>query len=215
MFRKNVGAEIYQTVEEDPSPVDAEIIGQIPVWVEGSLLRVGPGKFEWGDSKYNHWFDGDAILNRFEIKEGAVKFSSRFIRSNSFLESEKRGCIAFSQFGTLAPPDPCQNIFARFFSYFTLPEITDNCNVNIVKIKGDTFASTEATRMWKIDQNTLESLEEVDVQGQLSGTTFIRALVGRQKGPVWDTIPHPELQQRRTRGQHLKICTILNSKSDD
>ncbi len=166
----SLGKEIYQSVDEYPTPTEAEIIGSVPKWLKGALIRVGPGKLEWGDYEYKHWFDGDAILNRFEIENGEVKFSSRFLRSQSYVESEKKGCIAFTQFGTLAPPDPCKNIFSRFFSYyFTLPEMTDNCNVNIVKLKGLNYASTEAPKMWQIDETTLESLQIADFTKALPG----------------------------------------------
>lgn len=165
----SIGEEIYQSTTEHPDPVDAEIEGEVPQWLKGDLLRVGPGKFEWGNMSYNHWFDGDAILNRFSIENGNVKFSSRFLRSRSYLESEKNNRIVFSQFGTNAPPDPCKNIFSRFFSYFTMGEMTDNCNVNIVKMKGENYASTETTRMWKIDKESLDSLDPVDFGKKLSG----------------------------------------------
>ena len=79
----STGEEIYQSTIEHPEPVDAEIEGEVPQWLKGDLLRVGPGKFEWGNMSYNHWFDGDAILNRFSIENGNVKFSSRFLRSRS------------------------------------------------------------------------------------------------------------------------------------
>ncbi len=168
---KKLNQEIYKTTAERPMPENAEIFGCIPEWIEGLFIRVGPGKFEWGNTKYNHWFDGDAILNRFEIKDGYVKFSSRFLKSKSYLESEKRGCIAFSQFGTLAPPDPCKNIFRRFFSYFSTKseEASDNCNVNVVRVQDEIYATADLTKLWKIDLETLESIERLDLGIQIGG----------------------------------------------
>ena len=32
--------------------------GALPSWLQGTLLRTGPSKFEVGDRTYNHWFDG-------------------------------------------------------------------------------------------------------------------------------------------------------------
>ena len=161
--------ELYQSANEHPDPIDAEVEGTIPEWLRGQLVRVGPGKFEWGETKYNHWFDGDAILNRFAIENGGVKFSSRFLRSRSFVESEKNNRIMFSQFGTNAPPDPCKNIFQRFLSYFEMSDLSDNCNVNIVKIKGENYASTELPNLWKIDKETLETLDLADLGKKLPG----------------------------------------------
>ena len=164
--------EMFQSGIEHPDPVDAQVEGEVPQWLKGDLLRVGPGKFEWGSTEYNHWFDGEGILNRFSIQNGGVKFSSRFLRSRSYVESEKSNRIVLSKYGTNAPPDPCKNIFSRFFSYFTIPDMTDNCNVNIVKLKGENYASTETTKMWKIDKESLETLDPVDFGEKLSGNLF-------------------------------------------
>ena len=145
--------------------------GEIPPWVRGSLLRVGPGKYEWGDTKYNHWFEGEGLLHKFEIKNDVkVQYSSRFVRSKSYVESERRGCIALDSFCTIAPPDPCQNIFGKFFSYFFPPrERADRSNVSVVRIKGQPYASADVTVMCLIDPENLDTVERVNVQAQLSG----------------------------------------------
>ena len=45
-------------------------IGEVPRWLSGRLIRNGPGLFEIGDTKYNHPFDGLALLHSFTINEG-------------------------------------------------------------------------------------------------------------------------------------------------
>lgn len=44
--------------------------GQIPPWLQGTLLRNGPGMHTVGESTYNHWFDGLALLHSFAIRDG-------------------------------------------------------------------------------------------------------------------------------------------------
>ena len=58
------GNALFGTQEEYTSPLKCDVIGQIPNWLEGSFIRVGPGRFKWGDSEVGHWFDGDAIAHR-------------------------------------------------------------------------------------------------------------------------------------------------------
>lgn len=67
---------------------------------------------------YTHWFDGMALMHRFHIQEGKVTYSSRFLCSDSYVSNLEKNRIVVSEFGTLATPDPCKNIFARFFSRF-------------------------------------------------------------------------------------------------
>ena len=45
-------------------------IGTIPPWLSGRLIRNGPGLLEVGDTKYNHLFDGLALIHSFTIDQG-------------------------------------------------------------------------------------------------------------------------------------------------
>ncbi|XP_057676668.1 carotenoid-cleaving dioxygenase, mitochondrial-like [Corythoichthys intestinalis] len=155
-------APLICSVKETPDPVHAEIQGTIPLWINGSLLRNGPGKFEFGDTHYNHWFDGMAMLHKFKVEKGQVTYTSRFLRSDAFKENSERDRIMVCEFGTIAMPDPCKNIFQRFFSYFEMIKPTDNGNVNFVKYKGDYYVSTETNLIHKVNPESLETMEQVD-----------------------------------------------------
>lgn len=67
---------------------------------------------------FNHWFDGMALMHSFQIADGQVTYSSRFLRSDSYKQNSEMNRIVMSEFGTLAVPDPCKNIFQRFMSSF-------------------------------------------------------------------------------------------------
>ena len=45
-------------------------LGTIPPWLSGRLIRNGPGRFEVGDTKYGHLFDGLALIHSFTIDQG-------------------------------------------------------------------------------------------------------------------------------------------------
>lgn len=157
-------ASLFQTVDEHPEPINAEVKGNLPSWLRGTLLRNGPGKFECGDTSFKHLFDAQALLHRFHIEDGHVTYSNRFIRSESYADSLKRGDSIHMQFGTFIPPDPCQNIFSRLFSWFWKEEIgRDNTLVNVFPIKGKTYAATETNFIYEIDPQTLETLKRVDL----------------------------------------------------
>lgn len=48
--------------------------GVLPPWLGGSLLRMGPGLFEVGDEPLLHLFDGQAIIHKFDLKNGQVTY---------------------------------------------------------------------------------------------------------------------------------------------
>ncbi|XP_061558161.1 carotenoid-cleaving dioxygenase, mitochondrial-like isoform X2 [Phycodurus eques] len=155
-------APLVRSVEETPDPIPAELRGTIPPWINGSLLRNGPAKFQFGHTGYNHWFDGMALLHKFKMEKGQVTYTSRFLRSDAYNKNSERDRIVVSEFGTLAMPDPCKNIFQRFFSRFETIKPTDNGNVNFTKYKGDYYVSTESDLMHKVNPDNLETVEQVD-----------------------------------------------------
>lgn len=44
-------APLVHSVEETPEPISTEVQGTIPSWINGNLLRNGPGKFEFGNTQ--------------------------------------------------------------------------------------------------------------------------------------------------------------------
>ncbi|XP_055798908.1 carotenoid-cleaving dioxygenase, mitochondrial-like isoform X2 [Salvelinus fontinalis] len=155
-------APLVRSVEETPEPIATEVRGTIPTWIRGNLLRNGPGKFEFGNQHYNHWFDGMAMLHQFKIEDGKVTYRSRFLQSDAYKKNSERDRIMVSEFGTVAMPDPCKNFFLRFLSRFEMIEATDNASVSFVKYKGDCFVSTETNYMYRVDPESLETQDKVD-----------------------------------------------------
>ncbi|XP_051787766.1 beta-carotene oxygenase 2b isoform X7 [Erpetoichthys calabaricus] len=155
-------AQLVSTVEETPEPIALKVNGQIPSWVNGSFLRNGPGRFEFGNDRYNHWFDGMALLHKFRIQDGNVTYMSKFLRSDAYKLNSQHNRIVLSEFGTMAIPDPCKSIFQRFLSRFTPLEPTDNCSVHYVIYMGDYYVSTETNFMHKLDPKSLDAEIKVD-----------------------------------------------------
>lgn len=155
---------LFQTVNERPEPIRAEMSGNIPSWLTGTLTRIGPGKFECGDISLNHLFDGQGLLHRFHIQDSKVTYSNRFVRSQSYADSLKHGSAIHEEFGTFVPPDPCQNIFQRLFSRFWAEEVPfDNTLVNVFMMKDKMYSTTETNYIFEIDPKTLETLKRVDI----------------------------------------------------
>uniref|UniRef100_A0A8C1D3V9 Uncharacterized protein n=2 Tax=Cyprinus carpio TaxID=7962 RepID=A0A8C1D3V9_CYPCA len=153
--------KIFESCEELAEPIPAHVSGKIPAWLTGSLLRVGPGLFEIGDEPFYHLFDGQALMHKFDLKDGHVTYYRRFIRTDAYVRAMTEKRIVITEFGTTAYPDPCKNIFSRFFTYFQGIEVTDNCLVNIYPIGEDFYACTETNYITKVDPDTLETIKKV------------------------------------------------------
>lgn len=156
--------KFFQTIKvEHDKPVEGTVTGEIPSWIKGSLYRNGPGKFEFGDDKYNHWFDGMAMFQRFHISDKKVTYQSRFLQSDTYKKNMAAQRIVVGEFGTASTPDPCQNIFQRFLTRFISEDSTDNCLVNFFPLHDELYATTETQYIHRVDPETLDSLERVDL----------------------------------------------------
>lgn len=139
--------------------------GVIPPWLEGTLVRNGPAQFEVGSERYNHWFDGLAMLHAFTFDHGKVHYRNRFLRSLSYTQARASGRISRAEFAT----DPCFTLFGRVMATFR-PPITDNANVNVHRIGGHAVAMTETPLPIRFDLQTLNTLGVLEWDDQLKGT---------------------------------------------
>uniref|UniRef100_A0A8C7N4P6 Carotenoid-cleaving dioxygenase, mitochondrial n=1 Tax=Oncorhynchus kisutch TaxID=8019 RepID=A0A8C7N4P6_ONCKI len=217
-------APLVRSVEETPEPIATEVCGTIPTWIRGSLLRNGPGKFEFGNQHYNHWFDGMAMLHQFKIEDGKVTYRSRFLQSDAYKKNSERNRIMVSEFGTVAMPDPCKNFFLRFLSRFEMIEATDNASVSFVKYKGDCFVSTETNYMYRVDPESLETQNKVDwtkfiavnmatahPHTEPDGTTYNMGNSYGRKGALYNIIKVPPMKNNpeETLEGAKVLCSIV------
>lgn len=78
------------------------LLGKIPEWLEGSLIRNGSGILEIGETKMNHLFDGLSVINRFAIDgrdEGKATFQNRILKSDTYKDSKDANRLTVHQFG--------------------------------------------------------------------------------------------------------------------
>jgi carotenoid cleavage dioxygenase-like enzyme len=127
--------------------------GRMPPWLSGVLLRNGPALFEVGSERFNHWFDGLAMLHAFAFGRGRVSYANRFLRSSAYRAWKRDGRIEYSEFAT----DPCRAIFSGVSSVPILAPVP-NANVSIEALAGRFVAHTEIPIPVRFDPRTLRTL---------------------------------------------------------
>jgi beta,beta-carotene 9',10'-dioxygenase len=146
----------FTTLEDEKVIDELPLTGELPEWLSGSLLRTGPAKFEVGESRMRHWFDGLAMLHRFTISSGTVAYGNRFLESRSYRAAKATGKIAYSEFAT----DPCRSLFKRVQTLFSPQDaISDNANVNVARLGERFVAMTETPLPVQFDARTLATAQ--------------------------------------------------------
>jgi beta,beta-carotene 9',10'-dioxygenase len=142
----------FRTLPVERELDSLEVSGALPSWLTGSLLRIGPAKFEAGERSVNHWFDGFSMLHRFTLADGRISYANRFLETRAYRAASERGEIAYSEFAT----DPCRSLFKRVQAFFT-PRISDNANVNVSRLGDQVVAMTETPLPIIFDPATLRA----------------------------------------------------------
>jgi carotenoid cleavage dioxygenase-like enzyme len=145
----------FRSLEAEHDDLVLDVDGEIPAWLSGSLVRNGPGRFEVGGERVEHWFDGLAMLHKFRFAEengtdggGDVFYSNRFLRTEAYREAVEDERIT-SQFATSG------SYLDQLKSF--LGDSTDNANVNVARIGGEYAALTETPRRVRFDPETLSA----------------------------------------------------------
>jgi beta,beta-carotene 9',10'-dioxygenase len=181
----------FTTLEHETTIAELQLSGELPSWLSGSLLRTGPAKFEVGDQRMRHWFDGLAMLHRFTIADGRVAYGNRFLESRSYRAARERGTIVYGEFAT----DPCRSLFKLVQTLFSSGGVlTDNANINVARLGERFVAMTETPLAVEFDPQTLES-----------------AGVHPFKAPGQLTTAHPHMD--RTSGAMLNYAAKLGARS--
>jgi len=159
--------------EEYPEPIPVAVKGTIPAWLKGSMIRVGPGLFQYGDFSFNHWQDGMAVMSKFSISPGGkVTFRQRYLQSDALRKLRSCKRPVYTEFGTPSYPDPSKNFFSRMINNFDPSNVTDNASSNIITLGNDVFLTSETSYLRRIDPSTLETREKIDLH-KLTGANFI------------------------------------------
>lgn len=152
------------TTERELTLDSLPVEGRLPAWLEGTLLRNGPGAFTVGEQSYRHWFDGLAMLHRFSFQQGRVSYANKFLESRAYREAKETGRIAYSEFAT----DPCRSLFGRVMAVFQ-PKISDSAKVNLTEAAGRFMALAETPLQIEFDPDTLKSVGVFNYEDRLVG----------------------------------------------
>jgi carotenoid cleavage dioxygenase-like enzyme len=157
----------FTTQAVELTSVPLEVRGALPHWLNGTLIRNGPGQFEVGATPIRHWFDGLAMLHSFQIADGGVHYSNRFLRTNAYYRDQASGTINYLGFAQ----DPCRALFRKVMSIFFAAEPGNNALINVARY-GDRFvAMTESPLTVTFDPRTLRTLGVLDYNDEVAAFT--------------------------------------------
>ncbi|GAB2511608.1 carotenoid oxygenase family protein [Lysobacter humi (ex Lee et al. 2017)] len=157
-------------------PQAATITGRWPAALRGTLYRNGPAWFERAGFRYEHWFDGDGMVQAWRMGDGAVVHRGRMVETPKFARERKAGRFVVPAAGTRVPdPKPVRN-----------NDDANPANTSVMVLGGRVFALCEAGSAFEVDPDSLETLGTVRWRDDLATLPFSAHPLVDRDGSVWN-----------------------------
>jgi len=150
----DIGYDLLVTGEAAEVPRTCFTIPELPASTRGAFFISGPAKFEMGGYHFRSFFDGYGKVNRFELKEGEICFTTKFLNTSYLSHAEKLGriCNGPSFFGTEPKLPHCP---LRDPVCFLTGAQIDNNWVNLMPGVGEGLLLTDSPLFVRFDYETL------------------------------------------------------------
>ncbi len=152
------------------------IEGRIPEDLDGVLYRNGPARHEVGDLRYNHWFDGDGMLQAFRFGGGKLTHRGKMIVTSKYAGEQAAGRAIHQTFDT-ATPD------------LRAPTDADSINVaniNVIAHGGELLALWEGGSAYRIEAGSLDTLGVKTWSPETRGAPFGAHPRRDRDGRLWN-----------------------------
>ncbi|UCX04277.1 lignostilbene alpha-beta-dioxygenase [Shewanella glacialimarina] len=180
----------FANVDANFEPQPLTIEGRIPADLQGVFYRNGPGKYERGDIRYLHAFEGDGMLQRFEISDQKIVHRGQFINTPKFAKEQQAQQFVYSGPDTkIAHALPV-----------TSADTVNTANTNIIAVGDDLWALWEAGSPTQIDRDTMQFTQQVNLgagskyDNSLQGLPFSAHPKVDPNGDIWNFGLHPSGQ---------------------
>ena len=138
----------WKSVESDTlNPLKMSVRGKIPKALHGAFYRNGPAKYQRAGEHYQHWFDGDGMVQKYQISEKGIAHSGKFIHTEKYLAEEQAEQFLHSGAGTVFP----EKMPARNNDTF------NTANTSLIYWNEEMLALWEGGSAYRLDADSLHT----------------------------------------------------------
>lgn len=165
----------YRSPQDDLSG-HAAVRGRFPAAVHGVLFRNGPAIHDLGGQRYQHWFDGDGMVQRYAIGAGSVTHTGKVVRTEKYTAESAAGRRLVEGFGSkwegMRP--------------VTRPDAFNVANTSVLPLAGELLALWEGGSPYALDPETLRTLGPKAFSPDLRGVPFSAHPHVDADGTLWN-----------------------------
>ena len=151
--------------------------GRWPEGLRGTLYRNGPALFERAGQRYQHWFDGDGLVQAWRFDgSGAASHRARFVRTAKFKAEQQAGEFLWPGFGTaITPKRPVRGA-----------DDLNAANTSVLPLPDRLLALWEGGSAYALDRETLDTRGPVAWAPELAGLPFSAHPKVEPDGVIWN-----------------------------
>lgn len=154
----------------------AVIAGRLPAALRGRYFRNGPGLMQRAGQRYSHWFDGDGLVQSWQLQDGRASHRARFVQTDKFRAEQQAGRFLLPAFGTAIKAElPVRG-----------PDSVNAANTSVL-LQGDhLYALWEGGSAYELDPATLTTRGVKIWAPELRGMPFSAHPKVEPDGTVWN-----------------------------
>ena len=157
-------------------PSVLEVEGRLPDGLVGTLYRNGPAWTERAGFRYEHWFDGDGMVQGWRLQGNRIIHRARMVATPKFSREQKAGRFLYPAAGSTVPDiQPIRN-----------NDDANAANTSVLTINGRLFALCEAGSAFELDPDQLETMGPVTWRPDLASVPFSAHPLVDRDGSVWN-----------------------------
>jgi all-trans-8'-apo-beta-carotenal 15,15'-oxygenase len=167
----------WQSVQGEafgPSSVTLE--GRLPEGLVGTLYRNGPAVFERGGQRYSHWFDGDGLVQAWNIGPRGIEHRARLVGTPKLKREQAADRFLLPAAGSrIDNPISIRN-----------NDDVNVANTSVTVIDGRLFALWEGGSAFELDPASLDTLGPVAWMPELTAAPFSAHPLREADGSLWN-----------------------------
>ena len=166
----------YEGVDRDRYSAEVGIEGRWPDELSGAFYRNGPAQHTIGSYRYEHWFDGDGLVQRFQRQGNKLAHRAALVETKKLKTERELGRAALPAFGSL-PPNGVG---------VTHADDMNPANISVLAHHDRFYALWEAGSAYELDPETLETVGPRTFSEETAGLPFSAHPRIDEQGHLWN-----------------------------
>ncbi|MEM7376458.1 MAG: carotenoid oxygenase family protein [Pseudomonadota bacterium] len=169
-------ASSFENVPDRYGPTTVRFNVPLPDGLRGTVYRNGPARMQRGDTRYNHWFDGDGMVHAFAMDGTHLRHRARMVDTARSAAEAAADRFLWSGFGTGFEDGQSVNH----------PDDVNVANISVLPVDGEVLALWEAGSPYRLHAETLETLGRHVFSPETDGLPFSAHPRVDPTGRIWN-----------------------------